>query len=158
MINHNQARELIALREGGALSTDQAADLRAHLATCADCQAFAAAAERLTIALQAEPVPVNAALTRRMQLAVRRRALELRRQRERRWIVVGAAIFVGGSATLTSTLAWEAVPWLEAWTHLPAWAWHAGDSFFWTAPALAAAFVLLARNVDFNFIHERIQD
>lgn len=55
MITHQEAEILTSARQDAPLDPVVERELQAHLATCADCRAFAAATERLTAGLKSMP-------------------------------------------------------------------------------------------------------
>jgi len=148
---HDRARELIALAgardrdNDNDLASGQRAWLLAHLQACADCREYEEAAGRAVRALRSQPLAADPALVRATQMRVRARALELRRQRERTWLVCLSCSFVGISAAITTPLFWQAFEWMGAWAGVSNWVWQAGFAFFWIAPALVAGALLLGR-------------
>jgi anti-sigma factor RsiW len=74
------------------------ADLERHLAGCADCRAWFAAADRLQEGLRCQAAPrVPAYLT---DAIVRALVTHERRRRRRRWLAAGAAVAAGVSIAL----------------------------------------------------------
>jgi predicted anti-sigma-YlaC factor YlaD len=153
---HDRARELIAL--AGALDRDRDRDegrdladeqqqtwLLAHLQECAACRDYQEAAGRTVRAVRSQPLAADSALVRATQMRVRARALELRQQQERMWLVCLSCLFVGLSAAITTPLFWRAFAWMGAWAGVSNWVWQSGFTFFWVAPALVASALLLAR-------------
>jgi predicted anti-sigma-YlaC factor YlaD len=153
---HDRARELIAL--AGALDRDRDRDegrdladeqqqtwLLAHLQECAACRDYQEAAGRAVRAVRSQPLAADSALVRATQMRVRARALELRQQQERMWLVCLSCLFVGLSAAITTPLFWRAFAWMGAWAGVSNWVWQSGFTFFWVAPALVASALLLAR-------------
>jgi len=140
---HDEARELIAL--GESLSDAQQTWLRAHLQECVACHDHAEAAGRVVRALRSQPLAADSALVRATQMRVRSRALELRQQQERIWLVCLSCLFVGISAAITTPLFWRAFAWMGAWAGVSSWVWQAGFTFFWISPALVVSALLLAR-------------
>lgn len=145
---HDEARELIAIARGRGtgedLSDAQQTWLRAHLLQCAECREYADAAGRTIRALRSQPLAADSALVRATQTRVRSRALELRQQRERMWLVCLSCLFVGISAAVTTPLFWRVFASIGEWAGVSAWVWQAGFAFFWMAPALVVSALLLA--------------
>ncbi len=141
---HQQARERIALADGNDLPADQQAWLREHLRECAACSAYAEAVGRTLSALRSESVAADAGLVQATQMRVRSRAAELRRQRERSWLVCLACLLVGVSAAITTPLFWQTCAWLGQRTGMANWVWQTGFAFLWIAPAMVAGALLLA--------------
>ena len=148
---HDEARELISL--GEALPEEQQARLRAHLQECADCREYEEAAGRMVRGLRSQPLAADSTLVRETQLRVRARALELRQQRERRWLVCLSCLFVGLSAAITTPLLWRGFEWVGAWAGVSKWVWEAGFSYFWIAPALAVSVLLAAHGTHLTNNH-----
>jgi len=142
---HDEARELFALAGAEDLSRGQEAWLRAHLQECAACRDYADAAGRVVRALRSLPLAADSALVRATQMRVRSRALELRQQQERIWLVCVSCLFVGLSAAITTPLLWRAFEWMGVWAGVSSWVWQAGFAFFWIAPTLFVSPLLLAR-------------
>jgi predicted anti-sigma-YlaC factor YlaD len=141
---HEEARELIALAGGQDLSGDQQSWLRAHLQECAACSDYAEAIGRTVSALRSQPLAADFALVQATQLRVRSRALELRQQQVRAWLVCLSCLFVGLSAAITTPLFWRAFAWIGERAGISSWVWQAGFAFFWIAPALGVSTLLLA--------------
>lgn len=73
MITHKEAEVLTSARQDAPLDPLVERELQAHLATCDECRAFAAATERLTAGIKALPsVPVNPRMRREVMEQVRR--------------------------------------------------------------------------------------
>jgi predicted anti-sigma-YlaC factor YlaD len=146
---HEQARELIALAgakdTGQDFSDGQETWLRAHLGECAACRDYAERAGGAVRALRSQPLAADSALVRTTQMRVRSRALELRQQQERIWLVYLSCFFVGLSAALTTPVSWRAFEWVGVWTGVSSWIWQAGFTFFWIVPPLVVSALLLAR-------------
>jgi predicted anti-sigma-YlaC factor YlaD len=147
---HERAQELIALGGTGDKERDlpnaqQQTWLRAHLQECSACRDYQEAAGRAVRALHSQPLAADSALVRATQMRVRSRALELRQQQERIWLVCLSCFFVGLSAAITTSLFWRAFEWMGAWAGVSNWVWQAGFTFFWIVPALVVSALLLAR-------------
>jgi predicted anti-sigma-YlaC factor YlaD len=148
---HDRARELIVLAgardrdNDNVLAREQHSWLLAHLRECAACRDYEEAAGRAVRAVRSQPLAADSALVRATQMRVRARALELRQQQERMWLVRLSCLFVGVSAAITTPLFWRGFEWMGAWAGVSSWVWQAGFSFFWIAPALVASALLLAR-------------
>ncbi|HEX4230620.1 MAG TPA: hypothetical protein VHZ07_18225 [Bryobacteraceae bacterium] len=141
---HEQARELIALGGGQDLSDVQQNWLQAHLQQCAPCSDYAEEVRRTLSVLRSRSLAADFALVQMTQLRVRSRALELRQQQARAWLVLLSCLFVGLSAAITTPLFWRAFEWIGLQSGISSWVWQAGFAFFWIAPALIVSALLLA--------------
>jgi predicted anti-sigma-YlaC factor YlaD len=151
---HERARKLIALsgtdatsvaaRASGQPSSDEW--LAAHLETCASCRAFAENAAETIRGLRSIPIAADRSLVSTTQIRVRRRALELRRQRERLWLVSVSCTTVTLWAVLSTVALWRGFEWLGAWAQLPSSVWQVAFLVFCVMPALVAAILLLAKD------------
>ncbi|MFZ3343513.1 MAG: hypothetical protein WA609_10575 [Terriglobales bacterium] len=148
---HEQAQELIALAgaNDGAndknFSAAQQAWLRAHLEDCAACRNYAEAASRTVRALHSQPVAADFALVRATQMRVRSRALELRRQQERLWVICVCCVAVTVVTASTTAVLWRGLAWMGRQAQLPGPAWQIGLLMLGFMPALVAAILMLAR-------------
>jgi predicted anti-sigma-YlaC factor YlaD len=142
---HERARELIALAGAEDLSDGQQTCLRAHLQECVACRDYEEAAGRVVRALRSQPLAADSALVRATQMRVRSRALELRQQRERMWLVCASCLFVGLSAAITTPLFWRTFEWMGAWAGVSSSVWQLGFALFWIVPTLVVSALLLAR-------------
>lgn len=143
---HERARMLIALSGPEASSPADQAWLASHVATCDSCRAFADNARETIHALRAIPVAADRSLVSTTQMRVRRRALELQRQRERLWLVSVSCIAVTLCALLTSVVLWRGFAWLGERTQLDSAIWQVGFLVFCVTPALVVGVILLARD------------
>ena len=142
---HERARQLIALAgpESDADRASSNAWLIAHLETCAPCRAFAENAAETVRELRAIPIAAERGLVSATQIRVRRRALELQRQRERMWLVLVSCAAVTLCTLLGTAALWLGFEWLGV-----------RDSsvrqiaflIFGLVPALVAAILLLAKD------------
>jgi predicted anti-sigma-YlaC factor YlaD len=142
---HERARELIASAGAEELSHEQQTWLRTHLQECGACREYEEAAGRVVRALRSQPLAADSALVRATQMRVRSRALELRQQQERMWLVGLACVFVGLSAAVTTPLFWRAFEWMGERAGVSSPVWQASFAFFWMVPALVVSALLLAR-------------
>jgi predicted anti-sigma-YlaC factor YlaD len=152
---HQQARKLIALSGAEILSANQLSDqqssnawLAAHLETCASCRTFAENAADTIHGLRAIPIAAGRGLVSTTQIRVRRRALELQRQRERMWLVAVSCTAVTLCALLSTVAFWLGFAWLGARAQLASSVWQVGFLVFCVMPALVAAILLLAKAKD----------
>jgi hypothetical protein len=155
---HERARRLIASAAPETLSaadrlSDRLSDgsssnawLAAHLETCASCRTFAENAAGAIHRLRAIPVAAGRSLVSTTQSRVRRRALELQRQRERMWLVVVSCTAVTLCALLSTVALWFGFEWLGTRAQLAASVWQVGFLVFCVMPALVAAIALLAKD------------
>ncbi len=143
---HLRARNLIALAGPEALSGNDQSWLAAHLETCDDCRGFAENAAETIHALRAIPVAADGGLVSTTQLRVRRRALELQRQRERLELVCVSCVAVTICALISTVILWRGFAWMGAQVQLAPSIWQVGFLVFSVTPALVAGILLLARN------------
>jgi predicted anti-sigma-YlaC factor YlaD len=144
---HEQARELIALAGANDqdLSSAQQTWLRAHLEDCADCRNYADAAGRVVRGLHSQPVAADFALVRTTQLRVRSRALELRRQQERLWVICICCVAVTLVTASTTAALWGGFAWMGQRARLPDPVWQFGLLALGLMPALVTGILMLAR-------------
>jgi predicted anti-sigma-YlaC factor YlaD len=147
---HERARKMIALAGAEELSaTDQVASearLAAHLETCTACRVFAANAAEAIRGLRAIPMAADPVLVSTTQMMVRRRALEMQRQRERLWLVSGSCTAVTLCALLSAVILWRGFEWLGARAQLASPVWQVGFLVFCVTPALVTGMLLLAKD------------
>jgi predicted anti-sigma-YlaC factor YlaD len=143
---HERARKLIALAGPEPLSGADQAWLAAHLGTCAPCRAFAENAAETILGLRAIPIAAERSLVSTTQMRVRRRALELQRQRERLWVVSVSCTAVTLGALLSAVALWRGFEWLGARAQLASSVWQVGFLVFCVMPALVVGILLLARD------------
>jgi len=151
---HERARKLIALAGPETLSAaDRPSDQRssnawlaAHLETCASCRAFAENAAQTIHGLRAIPIAAERSLVSTSQIRVRRRALELRRNRERLRLVSVSCTAVTLCALLSTVVLWRGFEWLGERAQLASSVWQVGFLVFCVMPALVAAILLLAKD------------
>jgi predicted anti-sigma-YlaC factor YlaD len=166
---HERAREIIVLAGVGdrnqARGRDRNEDivdpqeqiwLQAHLQECAACRDYADAASRAVSVLRSQPLAADSGLVRTTQMRVRVRALELRRQQERFWLVSLACLFVGVSAVITTSLFWRAFEWMGVRAGVSNWVWQTGFIFFWIAPSLIVGAVIVARGTQLTGNRDRL--
>lgn len=152
---HERARKLLALAGPEvAFVADRLSDrssnawLAAHLATCASCRAFAENARETIQGLRAISIAAERSLVSATQMRVRRRALELRRQRERLWLVAVSCIVVTLGALLSTVALWRGFEWLGARAQLTSSVWLVGFLVFCGMPALVVAILLLGKDTN----------
>jgi len=150
---HERARKLIALgpeapsladRRSGQLSSN--AWLAAHLETCAACRAFAENVRETIHGLRATPIAAERSLVSTTQMRVRRRAVELQREREHLRLVWVSCIAVTLCTLLSTFALWRAFEWLGERAQLASSVWQVGFVVFCVMPALVAAILLLAKD------------
>jgi predicted anti-sigma-YlaC factor YlaD len=140
---HERAQELITL--GQSLLPAQQTWLRAHLQTCPDCRDYAEAAGRVVRALRSRPLAADSALVRATQMRVRSRALELRRQQERQWVICVCCIAVALSTSFTTAVLWGGLVSMGQQARLSSPVWQIGLAALAWMPAIVTGILLLAR-------------
>ena len=120
--------------------------MAAHLETCASCRAFAENVAETIRGLRAIPIAAERSLVSTTQMRVRRRALELQRQRERLWLVSVSCTAVTLCALLSTVALWRGFEWLGARAQLASSVWQVGFLVFCVMPALLVAILLLAKD------------
>lgn len=140
---HEEAQELIAL--GESVSEPQQARLRVHLQECAACRGYAEEAGRVVRELRSQPLAAGSALVRTTQMRVRVRALELRRQQERLWVICVCCVAVTLSTAFTTAVLWSGLAWLGQQARLPGPVWQVGLVALGWMPAIVTGILLLAR-------------
>ncbi len=145
---HERARQLIALA-GAEASTESSSNawLMAHLQTCASCRAFAEHAAETIQGLRAIPIAADRNLVSTTQMKVRRRAVELQRSREHRWMVVVSCVVVTFGALFSTLALWRGFQWLGAREQLASSVWQVSFVMFCALPALIVAIALLAKGI-----------
>jgi predicted anti-sigma-YlaC factor YlaD len=144
---HDQARELIALAGANDkdLSTAEQRWLRAHLEECAACRDYTNAAGRVVRALHSQPLAADFALVRTTQMRVRSRAMGLRRQQERLWVISVCCVAVTVVTASTTAVLWRGFAWMGQQARLPGPVWQVGLLALGLMPAIVAAILMLAR-------------
>jgi predicted anti-sigma-YlaC factor YlaD len=156
---HKRARTLIALAGPEALSSDQPSStawLTTHLESCASCRAFAENAAETIHGLRAIPIAAGRTLVSTTQTRVRRRALELQRQREHLWLVSISCTAVTLCTLLSAIVLWSGFEWLGTRAQLPSLVWQVGFLIFCVVPALVAGILLLAKDKNNNNDNDRL--
>jgi predicted anti-sigma-YlaC factor YlaD len=139
---HERARELLS--DPQALGSAEQQWLREHLRGCTPCRDYREAMEHLVRTLRSVPFAAKPALVRSTQLRVRMRATELRRKRDRLWLVLVSCFFVSLFAAGSTAFLWRGFEWLGRWAHVSDPVWQLGFVLFWIAPTIAVSFMLLA--------------
>lgn len=156
---HEQAQELIALAGANDRANDRADDraggndlssaqqnwLRAHLEECLACRNYADAAGGVVRALRSQPVAADFSLVRTTQMRVRSRALELRRQQERLWVICVCCVAVTLVTASTTAVLWGGFAWLGQQARLPDPIWKFGLLAIGLMPAIVTGILMLAR-------------
>ncbi len=142
---HERAWNLIALASPETLSVTDQTWLMAHLESCASCRTFAENAAGSIRGLRAIPIAAERSLVWTTQVRVRRRALELQRQRERVWLVSTSCIAVTLLALISVFTLWRGFEWLGARAQLASSVWQLGFLVVCLMPALLVGILLLAK-------------
>jgi len=149
---HERARKLIVLTGSEAASggdpgqLSSTAWLAAHLETCASCRAFAGNVGETIRGLRAIPIAAERNLVSTTQIRVRRRAVELQREREHLRLVWVSCTAVTLCALLSTFALWRGFEWLGERAQLASSVWQVGFVVFCVMPALVAAILLLAKD------------
>ncbi len=143
---HERARKLIVLAGPEELPGADQAWLTAHVKTCNSCRTFAENVRETIHGLRAIPIAAERSLVSATQMRVRQRALELRQQRERLWLVSISCTAVTLCALLSAVALWRGFAWLGARAQLTPSVWQVGFFFFCVMPALVTGILLLARD------------
>jgi len=141
--SHEEARELIVLGKG--LADAQQSWLRDHLQECGACRDYAEAAGRVVRALRSQPVAADSALVQATQMRVRSRALELRQQQERFWVICVCCAAVTLGTAFTTVLLWRGFAWMGQQARLSGPVWPIGLVVLSLMPAIVAGILLMAR-------------
>lgn len=120
MSEHEKTRKNLAALAAGALSAEEDARLRAHLAACPECRRQEQLWRRLLGAMQRIPetVPTPARLARVVALAQARRE-EVLEKRWNRLVLTGLVLYGWALFIVTLPLAPAAVSWLSERLALP---------------------------------------
>ena len=141
---HERARKLIALADATTVSPSDRAWMATHMEECAACRAFADNVRETIHALRGIPIAAERSLVSTTQARVRRRALELQRQRERIWLVSVSCIAVTVGTLLSTFALWRGFAWLGERTQLGSSIWQVGFLVLCVMPALVVGIILLA--------------
>lgn len=151
---HERARQLIALAGpeeiSGANNSSTNAWLTTHLETCTSCRTFAENIREAIYGMRAIPMAAERSLVSATQMRVRRRSLELQRQRERMWLVAISCAAVTVCGLISAAVLWRGFEWLGMQTQLASSVWQVGFLVFCIMPAVVVGLVLLARGTQFN--------
>jgi predicted anti-sigma-YlaC factor YlaD len=139
---HERVRALLSSQQ--SLGSAEQAWLQEHLRNCTLCREYSQGMEQLVRALRSVPFAARPSLVRSTQSRVRMRALELRRRRERLWLVIVSCLLVSLFAAASTAFLWRGFEWLGRWAQVPDPIWQVGFAMFWIAPTIAAGFLLLA--------------
>jgi len=104
---HDRARQLIVLAGPEALSQADQTWLTTHVETWRLVPRLHRERRETIHALRGIPIAAERSLVSTTQMTVRRRALELQRQRERLWLVSISCIAVTLFAALTTAAMWR---------------------------------------------------
>jgi len=143
---HERARLLIAARHVEGISAADRVWLDTHLDACAPCSREASAVADAIGSLRAAPVHASAQAVWRTRLAVRRRAEELRSQRERAVALWSAVAIAAGWVLLTTPFAWWTFAALGRAARAPDAVWQAGFLLWWFLPATVLAAIMAGRH------------
>jgi hypothetical protein len=143
---HERARRLIAASHVEGISAGDRQWLDGHLAACAPCSQEASAVAEAIRSLRAAPVVASGPTVWRTRLAVRRRAEELRSQRERS-VPLWSAVAVAAVWTLVTTpFTWWTFAALGRVARVPEPVWQVGFLLWWFLPATVLAAIVAWRH------------
>lgn len=144
--SHQRAARLIAAQCVEGIPPAERAWFDAHLESCEECAALAAATERAIGALRGSSPVLDPGVVRATQLRVRARALELQeRQARLRPLWVACAISWLWVA-LTTPYLWRGFRWLGQAAGVSDPVWQTGFLLGWFLPATLVAAALLWRH------------
>ena len=141
--NHERAAQLIDTRQVESISAADGEWLKGHLEGCVACRERAQSTERALQSLRSAIATVNPSLVTRTQLRVRLRAQELREQQagmRALWVSCAFSWILGA---VSAPLLWQGLEWLGRRIVLPRAVWLMVFVFWWLAPAVAVAAVLV---------------
>lgn len=143
---HERARQLIAAKHVEGISAADREWLDTHLDACAPCSQEASAVGDAIGSLRAAPVVASAQAVWRTRLAVRRRAEELRSERERA-VALWSAVAIAAACVLLSTpFTWWTFAALGRAVRAPDAVWQAGFLLWWFLPATVLAAIMAWRH------------
>jgi anti-sigma factor RsiW len=157
--NHERAKQLLrAVRVEGV----PAAELRwleEHLDACNECSNEAKALDFAIRSLRSLNMSARPEVVRRTSLAVRRRAKQMRDERERVMPLWIAAAVSSIWMIVTAPYTWQAFAWLGRLFHVPNAIWELGFLTWWFLPATVLSAVLawqhvVRRNTSPNWVEE----
>ena len=155
---HEEAQEWIALAGAQRRYDADEAWLQAHLRECAACRDYADEAASAVRALRSQPLAADSALVRATRMRVRSRALELRRQQERRWVICICCLAVTLGGASTTAMLWGGFAWMGQHVRLPGPFWQIGLVALDLMPAIVAAILMLARGTYMADHNRSLQD
>lgn len=151
---HEYFRSMIDESLAGAISAEKDQSLREHLATCAPCQEYLSASNRVIAGLSGFSIELNPILNAKVMAALRLQAQQVRAaQPGRRRLMrqhnvhfkVWAAFAVALSMSIAgSALVYQVAKLLTVPMHLDTAQVQAGVLVFWLLPSFCAALCLLA--------------
>jgi peptidoglycan biosynthesis protein MviN/MurJ (putative lipid II flippase) len=112
---------------------------------CTACRDYAEAAARAIRELRSQPVAADSALVQATQMRVRSRALELRQQQERLWVICVCCAAVTLGTAFTTVVLWRGFAWMEQQARLSGPVWPIGLVVLSLMPAIVAGILLLAQ-------------
>jgi len=149
---HERARQLIAISGVNDASDGEQAWLRGHLQECTGCREYQEEAGHAIRALRSMPLAADGSLVRTTQIRVQARARELRRERERMWVVSICCTAV------TTAVLWHGFAWIGEQARIPSTAWQIALVEFCLVPTLVAGIFLLARGTHLANTSGSLQD
>lgn len=136
---HERALRLLAAARAEGIAPAERQWLDSHLAACPQCASEASALARAIQSFRGVPVVAPPLLVARTRLRVRRRAEELRAERERMFPLWVAVALSAAWMLLTTPYTWWAFGWLGRTAGVPDAAWQLGFLLWWFLPATVLA-------------------
>ena len=142
---HERARLLIALSSPEKVSNPEQSWLAAHLESCPSCRGSAENTGETIRSLRGIPITADAGLVSTTRMRVRQRALELKRQQERFWVICACCAAVTLCSAVTTAVLWRGFAWIGQRARFPAPVWEGGFVVIYLTPAVLVGILLLAR-------------
>ena len=142
---HERARFMIALSGSEEVPPVDQAWLGAHLEGCAPCHEFAENLRETIRSLHGIPITADERLVSTTQIRVRQRAIELRRQQERLWVICACSAAVTLCTAVTSAMLWGGLAWVSQQARLSTPVWAIPFALFSLLPGILAGGLLLSQ-------------
>jgi hypothetical protein len=141
--HHESFERMIDESLAGAISTEKEQSLRAHLSTCASCQEYLRASNRVIAGLSGFSFEVDPTLNARVLAAIKQQAQQVRQHHVQ--FKVWAAFAIALSMSMVgSALVYQVAKLLMVPMHFDTAQVRAGVVVFWLLPSFCSALGLLA--------------